>query len=124
EQRHGDFLFLCPRFLRERIIAADSINGGVQTCVSVQACADFAHFHCASPREGHGKGMQKCVFLSEIVAQFDLLWPVSGLGRQHEIWRFSSNSEWHKWILQFEFNGGDFQYRFDSGVVKTKIAIR
>src|SRR6266446_6332616 len=81
QQRHGDLLLLCPRFLRKRIVAADSVNGGVQIRVSVQTSADFAHFSCARTRERHRKEKQQRVFLSEIVAEFDLLRPVSGLGR-------------------------------------------
>ena len=53
QQRHGDFFFLRPRFLRKRIVAADSVNGGVQIGVSVQARADLAHFRCAGARERH-----------------------------------------------------------------------
>src|SRR2546430_10176679 len=46
-------------------------NDSVQIGVSVHARADLTHLGGACPCEGHGKEKQKCVFLSEIVAQFD-----------------------------------------------------
>src|SRR5207253_10295774 len=61
-----------------------------------QSVADTAHFLGAGPRERHWEEKQERVFLSEIVAQFDLLGTVGCLGRESEIGRFSSNCKWHK----------------------------
>ena len=81
EQRDGDLLFLRPCFLGERVISADSVNGGVQIAVCRQPAADVAHFRCASAGESHGKKKEQRVLLSEIIAQVNLLRPIGGLDR-------------------------------------------
>src|SRR5882724_210263 len=81
QQRHGDLLFLRPCFLRKWIIPTDSVHVGVQIGVAVQARAHFAHFRRAGTRECHWEEKQQRVLLSEIVAQLDLLRPISGFCR-------------------------------------------
>src|SRR5205807_8965836 len=59
QKRHGDLLLLRPRLLRERIVAADPVNGSVQVAVSVQPSTNFTHLRRARARERHGKKKQQ-----------------------------------------------------------------
>src|SRR6266478_122495 len=81
QQRHRNPFPLRPRFLRKWIVAADSVHVGLQIGVAVQARAHFAHFRRTRARERHWEEKQQRVFLSEIVAELDLLRSVSGFGR-------------------------------------------
>ena len=53
QKRHLDIFFLRPRFLRERIVAADSVNRRVQSRVGGQVDADAAHFRRARAGKRH-----------------------------------------------------------------------
>ena len=90
------FSFCRPGFLRERIVAADSVNRGVQLAVVRKLLAHVAHFRRASAGEGHREKQEERVGLAEIVAQLDLLRSVGGFGREAEIWSFGSGCECHK----------------------------
>src|SRR6266403_1590456 len=81
QQRDRDLFLLRPRFLRKRVVSANSINNGVQTRISVQARTDLTHFRCARARERHRKEKQQCVSFPEILAKPDLFRPVSGFCR-------------------------------------------
>src|SRR6184192_3572204 len=105
QQRHRNLFLLRPCFLRKRIVAADSVNSGVQADVCIQARADFTHLLRARARERHRKEKQKRVLVSKIVAKPDLLRPVRDLGGQHEIRRFGSNCKWHKQSSGLSFRG-------------------
>ena len=83
QQRHVDFFLLRPRFLRKRIVAADSVNSGVQIRCNRSSPLLTPHISVVQvPVNAIGKEKQKRVFLAEIVAQLDLLRSVGGLGRE------------------------------------------
>src|SRR5207244_4626335 len=111
-QRYRNLFLLPPCFLRKRIVAAYSVNSGVQADVRIQARADFTHLLRTRARERHRKEKQKRVLVSKIVAKPDLLRPVRDLGGQHEIRRFGSNCKWHKQSSGLNFSGG-IQYKID-----------
>ena len=81
QQGHRDLFLLRPRLLREGIVAADSVNSGVQTRVSVQPRTHFTHLRRTRAGERHGKEEQQCVSLAEIVTQPDLFRSVPCLCR-------------------------------------------
>ena len=81
QQRYSDVLFLGPRFLRERIVAADSVNFRVQSGVFAQSVADTAHFLGAGSGERHREKKQERIFLAEVIAELDLLWAGGGFCR-------------------------------------------
>jgi hypothetical protein len=119
QQRHRDFLLLRPGFLRERIVAADSVNGRVHAGVFAQAAAHIAHFCRADAREGHGKKEEERVGFSEVIAQLDLLRPFRRFGGEGKIGSFGANCECHKifsglgWSGEIKYrNGGDMVKRF------------
>ena len=67
--------------LREWIIAADPVNNRVHPVVTRELLGRATHFFRTGAGEGHRKEKQHSVLLSEIVAEFDLLRSLRGLGR-------------------------------------------
>ena len=101
------FSFLRPGFLRERIVAADSVNGGVQTRCKRGSSLLRSHISVVQvPVKAIGKNRRSVFVLPKLSLKLDLLRAVGGFGRKAEIWCFGSDCECHKNLL-FRLIEGD-----------------
>jgi len=93
QERHCDLLFLRPRFLRKRIVPANSINGRQFQNSSIkrsETALDLAHFRGAVTVKRHRKAKQAmCFFFRNSSLKPDLFRRQRFFVDKGEVWRLS-----------------------------------